>query len=165
MVGWLFFLMILAAVGAPVGSTGNRPVELSKGVLVTPPSGWASASDVWEVGPNGVSFMRAGVMVAFAADDYAGTGSTLLDEQLTQIGREFDSLRALPAAEITVAGGLPAVRALFFGVGPSGQVEGELVVLSHGGTGVVMLAVAPRGQLRQVQADLDQMLETLVLPR
>jgi hypothetical protein len=43
-------------------------------------------------------------------------------------------------------------------------LEGELVVGAIGGTGVVMLAVAPAGQVTRVQADLDSMLDSLVVP-
>ena len=78
---------------------------------------------------------------------------------------QYESFRALPAAVVTVAGDLPGLAVVFTGTAPYGRVEGELVVATYGGTGVVMQAEAQEGQLAQMQGDLDFMLSSLVVPR
>ena len=132
---------------------------------MTPAGGWTSAQNVWNVGPGAISLQRAGVLAAFAADSYSGTTQQLLDAQLSGVRGQFGSFRSLPAASTTVAGGVPALKVLFSGTANSSQLEGELVVGTSGGIGVVMLAVAPSGQVAQVQSDLDSMLNSLVIPR
>ena len=54
---------------------------------------------------------------------------------------------------------------MFTGVSESARVDGELVAGAREGIGVVMLALAPAGQLQRVQDDLDEMLAGLVVPR
>jgi hypothetical protein len=165
MVGWLLFTLLLASVAAPAGADEPEPIELGRGVTVTPASGWTSAADVWEVGPNAVSLKKAGAVVVFAAEAYDGTAEKLLSLQLDDLRGEFDSFDALPAAESSIAGGLPALIALFSGTADSSRLEGELVAAAQAGTGVVMLAVAPANQLPRVQSDLNAMLESIVVPR
>lgn len=164
MIGWLFFTMALAAFSGAAGSDSPDPVSLDLGVTVTPASGWSPAADVWEAGPSQVAFKRAGVVVAFTADAYDGDTQALMDEQLAELDGEFESFRALPAASTSIAGGLPALRVLFDGVSGSADLEGEVVTATRGGTGVVMVAFAPFGQLRRVQDDLDSMLDSMVVP-
>jgi hypothetical protein len=109
---------------------------------------------------------RAGVLVAFAADSYSGSAQQLLDEQLTGVKDQFGSFRSLPAASTTVAGDVPALKVLFSGTATSSSdLEGELVTATVGQTGVVMMAVAPAGQIAQAQGDLDAMLAGLAIPR
>jgi len=165
MIGWMLLLLLLAAFTAPSSGVPQEAVSLGQGVTMTPVEGWVSAADVWDVGPGAVSLRRSGVLVAFAADAFAGTAQGLLDEQLTGLRDQFESLSALPPAATTIAGGVPALKTLFSGTAQSGRLEGELVVVASGGTGVVMLAVAPPGQVGQVQSDLDAMLDSVVLPQ
>ena len=73
MIGWLFFMMALAAFSGAAGPATQEPVSLGRGVTVTPASGWSSAADVWEVGPSQTAFKKAGVVVAFAVEAYDGT--------------------------------------------------------------------------------------------
>jgi hypothetical protein len=108
---------------------------------------------------------RAGAIAVFAAERYEGTNEQLMAAELDDLRREFDSFNALPAAESTIAGSLPALTVLFAGTADSSRLEGELVAAADNGTGVVMLAVAPAGQLPRVQADVDRMLESMVVPR
>jgi len=164
MVGWLFFMMALAALGGASGPGTAAPVTLDRGVIVTPAEGWTSAADIWNVGPGAVSLKRAGAVVVFAANSYDGTAGALLEDEVRQLRSQFSSFRSLPTGTLTVAGGIPAVNVLFSGTAESGQLEGELVAASWGGTGVVMVAVAPFGQLRQVQGDIDEMLAKLEIP-
>jgi hypothetical protein len=164
MIGWLLFTLLLAAIAAPAGAGSPEPVELGQSVTVTPADGWTSAADVWEVGPSAVSLKRAGAIAVFAAERYDGTSEQLMAAELDNLKGEFDSLSELPAAESSVAG-LPALTVLFSGTADSSRLEGELVAAAGGGIGVVMLAVAPAGQLPRVQADLDDMLESMVVPR
>ena len=165
MVGWMLLAVTLAAIVTPTGTGEETVLRLGRGVIVTAPGGWTSAADIWEVGPNAVSLQKGGTLVAFAAEAYDGTDQSLLTEQSNQLEAEFDSYRVLPAAARVVAGDLPALVVLFSGAGTSGRLEGELVAAVRGGTGVVMLAVAPAGQLLRVQDDLDRMLDTMVVPR
>lgn len=165
MVGWMFFVLVLAAISAPAGTGGETTVQVGRGVAVTAPGGWTSAADVWDVGPDAVSLQKAGALVAFAAQAYDGTDEDLLAAETKELETEFDSYRALPVASRTIAGDVPALVVLFSGTADSGRLEGELVVASFGGTGVVMLAVAPAGQLRTVQNDLDRMLSAMAVPR
>lgn len=164
MLGWLFFTMVLAAFGGGSGSGTAPPETINRGVIVKPAAGWTSAADVWNVGPGAISLKRAGVVAVFAADAYDGTTEALLEDQTNQLKAEFTSFRSLSASSVTVAGGLPALSILFSGTAQNGQLEGELVAVSHAGTGVAVLAVAPFGQLRRVQSDIDEMLKTLVIP-
>jgi hypothetical protein len=164
MLGWLFLLIALAAFAGGSGSTTAPPQTINRGVVVKPAPGWASAADVWKVGPGAVSLKRAGAVVAFAADAYDGTNEALLAGETAQLKGQFASFRSLSPSDLTVAGGLPAVSTLFSGTAQGGQLEGELVAVAHGGTGVVILAIAPFGQLRRVQGDIDAMLRTLVIP-
>lgn len=132
---------------------------------MTPVEGWVSAQDIWNVGPGAVSLQRAGALVAFGADSYSGTTQQLLDRQLADLQAQFGSFRSLPPASTTIAGDVLALKVLFSGTADSGDLEGELVVGTSGGAGVVMLAVAPAGQVARVQSDLDAMLDSLVISR
>jgi hypothetical protein len=165
MIGWLLVTIVLATIAAPAGADRLEPIELGGNVTVIPAAGWTSAADVWDVGPNAVSLKRAGAIAVFAAEAYSGTTEELLTLQLDDLRAEFDSYSALPTAKSSIAGGVPALTVLFSGTADSSRLEGELVAAAQGGTGVVMLAVAPAGQLPRVQADLDTMLETMVVPR
>jgi hypothetical protein len=166
MIGWMLFVMALGAFSGPTaGAAQQTPTSLRQGVTMTPAPGWVSAQDVWNVGPDAVSMQHAGVLVAFAADSYSGTTQELLDQQVGDLKAQFGSFRSLPPASTTIAGGVPALKVLFSGTADSGALEGELVVGTIGGTGMAMLAVAPAGQVVQVQADLDAMLNSLVIPR
>jgi hypothetical protein len=165
MIGWMFFVMALASFTGPAAGGGNTPTTLGQGVTVTPAAGWVSAQSVWNVGPGAISLQRAGVLAAFGADSYSGTTQQLLDEQVSSVRAQFGSFRSLPAASTTIAGGVPALKVLFSGTASSSELEGELVVGTSAGTGVVMLAVAPLGQMAQVQPDLDAMLNSVAIPR
>jgi hypothetical protein len=164
MIGWMFFMMALAAFGGATSPTAQQPVSLDRGVTVTPAEGWTPAADVWEGEAAQVAFKRAGAVVAFAAEAYDGDAQALMDEQFADLESQFSSFRSLPPASTVIDGGLQAVSVLFDGVTGSAELEGELVTASRDGTGVVMLAFAPLGQLRRVQDDLDVMLENLVVP-
>ncbi len=164
MLGWLLFLMALAAFGGGSGPGTAPPETINRGVIVKPASGWTSAADVWNVGPGAVSLKRAGVVVAFAADAYNGTNEALLSDEQARLKRQFTTFRSLSTGSLTVAADLPAVSSLFSGTSGGGELEGELVAAIHDGTGVIILAVAPIGQLRRVQGDVDEMLRTLVIP-
>ena len=54
---------------------------------------------------------------------------------------------------------------LFSGTSDAGSLEGELVAAVTGQTGVLMLALAPFGQLARVQRDIDRMLRSISVPR
>ena len=165
MIAWMLFVMSLAAFSGPTDGTPQQtPASLGQGVTMTPAHGWASAQDVWNVGPGAVSLQHAGVLAAFTADSYSGTVQQLLDRQLGDLKAQFGSFRSLPPASTSIAEGVPALKVLFSGMADSGDLEGELVVGTIGGMAVVMLAVAPAGQVTRVQADLDSMLGSLVVP-
>lgn len=164
MVGWMLFLMSLAAFASGSVAKTLPPVSLPRGVVVKPAPGWSSAADVWNVGAGAVSFKRSGVVVVFVADAYSGTSDALLQEQLSQVGAQFDSFRSLAPSNLTIAGDVGAKSLIFSGTAQSGQLEGELVAASRQGTGVAMLAIAPMGQLHALQGDVDEMLSTLVIP-
>ena len=165
MVGWMLFVLILAAIAAPAGTGRETKLQIGTGVTVTVPGGWTAAADVWQLGTNAVSIRKSGVLVALAAETYHATDQNLLADMSSRIEAQFDSYRALPAASTTIGGDLPGLVVLFSGTARSGLLEGELVVGARGGRGVVMLAVAPEGQLRRVQGDLDRMLGSIDVPR
>ncbi len=104
MFGWLFVVLVASAA---VGQSGKLPagvaVPVSHGVTIRPPSGWSSAAQQWNVGPNGVSIRKSGVIVAFAADVFTGTSQQLLDDQLSQLRRQFSFFQSLPPDSTTVA--------------------------------------------------------------
>jgi hypothetical protein len=165
MIGWMLLLLVLATASGPAGTRGEASVQIGAGVSITPVGGWTSAADVWKVGPSAVSLQKAGALVAFAAEAYGRTRQDLLAEESKNLENEFRSYRALPAASKTIATDVPALVVLFSGAADSGRLEGELVAAVRGGIGVLMLAVAPAGQLARVQGDLDRMLGTMVVPR
>jgi hypothetical protein len=165
MFAWLFIVFGLAAIVAPNDPNVELPLEVGKGVMVTPADGWYSAADVWDVGPDAVSLQRAGVYVAFLAEEYPGTNDELLAEMLEILEPDFDSFRVLPAAGITVAGDLPGLIAIFTGVSDKWGPENEVAVATTGGLGVVMLATGAQGQLSRMQGDLETMLQNLEIPR
>ena len=166
MLVWLIVVMALSGFSDVGAGPVLGPSTLGQGVTVTPVAGWESAKNVWDVGQGAISLRRAGVLVAFAAAGYSGSAQQLLDDQLSGVREQFKSFRPLPAASTTVAAGKPGLKVLFSGTSvKSSDLEGELVTASTGQTGVVMLAVAPAGQLAGVQDDLDEMLRSLVIPR
>jgi hypothetical protein len=165
MVVWLIVVSSLSGFSG-VGGGSTAPAQtIGQGVTVTPASGWTSAQDVWNVGPNAVSLQHGGALVAFAADAFSGTTQQLLDDQLSSTQQQFGSFRSLPVGSTTAAGGKPALKVLFSGTSNSSNLEGELVAVATGQTGVVMVAIAPAGQIAQVQGDLDSMLNGLEIPR
>lgn len=164
LVGWMLFMMGLGAWGTPASTTAGTPITINGGVTVVPADGWVSAGDVWNVGPGAVSFKRSGAVVAFAADAFEGEPQELIDDQLSQLTSDFGSFRTLPAVDTTVGDAIPARRQLFSATSASGDVEGEVVAGVERGTGVLMVAIAPFGQLRSVQSDLDDMLASVVVP-
>jgi len=104
-------------------------------------------------------------LVAFAVESFAGTNEALLSEQIDFLKQTFSSYRELPLSSTTLAGDVPALKVLFSGVVNSSRVEGEVVVATSAGTGVIMLAQASPDQLASVQRDLDDMLRTMQVPR
>ena len=165
MFAWLFVVSALAAIVTPHDPNVELPIEVGKGVIVTPADGWYSAADVWGVGPDAVSLQRAGVYVAFLVEEYLGSNDELLAEMLEILEPDFESFRVLPAAGITVAGDLPGLIAIFTGVSDKWGPENEVAVTTHGGLGVVMLATGAQGQLSRMQGDLETMLQNLEIPR
>jgi len=163
MFGWMVIVFALAGLAAPAGS--GTPIRVGLGVVVTPAGGWYSAADVWDVGPNAVSLQKSGALVAFAVESFAGTNEALLSEQIDFLKQTFSSYRELPLSSTTLAGDVPALKVLFSGVVNSSRVEGEVVVATSAGTGVIMLAQASPDQLASVQRDLDDMLRTMQVPR
>ena len=165
MFAWMIVVFILAGAAGSGAAPTPASETLGQGVTVTPAGGWTSAQNAWDVGPNAISLKKSGVLVAFAADAYAGDTQQLLDAQLAGAREQFGSFRSLPEAPTTVAGAAGALKVLFSGTSDSSDLEGELVVTATGRTGVVMLAVAPAGQISRVQGDLEAMLDSLVIPR
>jgi hypothetical protein len=165
MIAWLLVITGLAGF-SEVGAGATLPPEtLGQGVTVSPVEGWTSAQNEWDVGAGGISLKRSGALVGFAADAWTGTAQELLDDQLAGVKDQFGSFRSLPVVDTTVAGGAPALKVLFYGVADSGNLEGEMVVTVTGKIGVVMMAMAPDGQMTRVQSDLDTMLDSLVIPQ
>jgi hypothetical protein len=166
MIVWMFVVVALSGFSGVGAGATQAPSPLGQGVTLTPAAGWESAKSVWDVGPDAISLQHAGVLVAFAADRYSGSAQELLDEQLSGVKDQFGSFRSLPPSSTTIAGDVPALKVLFSGTATnSSGLEGELVTATIGQIGVVMLAVAPAGQVAQMQGDLDAMLESLAIPR
>jgi hypothetical protein len=165
MFGWMMLVYVLSIAVAPHDPNVEVPVEVNLGVIVTPADGWYSAEDVWDTGPTGISLQSSGAYVAFWAEEYEGTNDGLLSEIVGILDGQFESFRVLPAAADTIAGGLPALVAVFSGAAEYGHIEGELAVATHQGVGIVMEAQAQEGQLARIQGDLDSMLRNLQVPR
>ena len=166
MIAWMVVVLALAGFSGVGSDAALSPSSLGQGVTVTPAVGWESAQSRWDVGAGAISLQRAGVLVAFTADSYSGSVQQLLDDQSSDARRRFGSFRSLRPAPATIAGDVPALKLLFSGSATdSGDLEGELVAAVIGRTGVVMLAMAPAGQMARAQADLDAMLAGLVVPR
>jgi len=165
MVGWLLVVSGLAGMSRSGVASVLQPVDIGRGVKVTPAPGWTSGAEVWDVGPSGVSFKKAGTLVAFTAEEWTGSLSELVTRELDGLRAELGAFRALPTTETQVGDGVRALSVLFSGTLEDRRVEGELVVAVSAGTGVVMLAVAPFGQLVGIQSDLDDMSRGLVMAR
>ncbi len=166
MFGWMLFSFTLAAATAPDDPNAQAAVGIGYGVVVTPAPGWYSAGNVWDPGPDSISLQRAGAYVAIWVEGgFRGTNEDLLNYHLDQARPDFRTLRILPTASTTVAGGLPALTVLFSGESRYWGAENEMVVAVTADLGVVMMATAARGQLARVQKDLDAMLATMIVPR
>ena len=165
MVLWLIIISALSGFAGVAGGATLPVQPLGQGVTVAPAGGWESAQNVWKVGQGAISLQRSGALVAFAAYAYTGNTQQLLDDQLSSIQQQFGRFSSLPVAQTTLANGQPALKVLFSGTSNSSDLDGELVAVATGQTGVVMMAVASTGQLSRVQGDLDQMLDSLVIPK
>jgi hypothetical protein len=164
MFGWLFIVFGMSAVVARNDPNVEVPVEVNLGVVVTPADGWYPATK-WDVGENGIAFLKSGVGVAFWVDPYQGTNEDLMTEVLETFRTQWDAFRDLPPSQVTVAGDLDGLMVHFTGITDWGQEENEVVVLSYRGISVVMLVEAPSGGLSWVQGDVDTMLSTIQVPR
>jgi hypothetical protein len=166
MFGWMLFAFLLAAIVARNDPNVEVPVEVDRGVIVTPADGWYSAAEVWDVGEGGLTLRSSGVYVAFWVEEYQGSNDEYMAEWLESLGQEFESFRPLPSAAVTVGGDLPGLVVHFSGISAElGREEDEIVVVTYGGVGVAMWARAEAGQLAWVQGDLEEMLGNLVVPR
>jgi hypothetical protein len=166
MFGWMLFVFVLAAIVARNDPNVEVPVEVDRGVIVTPADGWYSAAEVWDAGEGGLTLQSSGVYVAFWVEEYQGSNDEYMTDWLEALGQEFESFRPLPSAAVTVAGDLPGLVVHFSGISAElGREEDEIVVVTYGGVGVAMWARAETGQLAWVQGDLDDMLGNLVVPR
>lgn len=163
MFGWLLIVFGMSAAVARNDPGGEAPVSMERGVVVTPAEGWYSAEDDQRVGASQLVLQKSGAYVTFTVAAFEGTSEELLGYAVQQLQTSFESFRALPERSVVVAGDreLPAALVQFTGVTEWGSEEGELVALSYGGTGVVMLAEALPGQLRWLQGDVDKMWQTL----
>jgi hypothetical protein len=162
MFGWMTVIFALAGIAAP--NFKATPVPIGRGVVVTPAAGWYSASDLWDVGPDAVSLQKDGALVAFGVEAFSGGTPAFLASYSDWLRGQLGSYRALPTSSTTIDGDRTALRILFSGVANSSRIEGELVVATSAGTGIVMLARAHQGQLAGVQHDLDDMLRSLKVP-
>ncbi len=165
MFGWLMLIYGAAAVVARNDPNIELPIAVSRGVVVTPADGWYSAADEWDVGETGVALQKSGVYVAFWVDEFRGTNEDLLTMVLEELRPSFESFRNLPVGPVTVAKDLPGLTVRFSGLTDWGYEENQLVVLSHAGTSVVMLAETLKGQLSWVQGDIDTMLANIKVPQ
>ena len=165
MFGWMILTFALATIAAPNDPNVEAPVAVGRGVVVTPADGWYDASTAWDLEEGAIALQKSGVYVAFSALAYDGANEDLMAAQLGYLESDFESPQVVPASPTTVAGDVPGLAALVMGVSDYWNPENELVVATRAGTGLIMLATAPSGQLARMQDDLDKMLDTLVMPR
>lgn len=165
MVGWLLLTFILAASVRSCSSQGAQvPASVGGGVAISPARGWTQTTDPGMLRTSGVAYYRGGASVEFAGGGYRSQAQDLLDTKLNELGAQLSSLSELTTTPITTQHGVQVLSVRFSGTNQGGQVEGRLYAAVARGTGFLALVLAPVGQLRVVQGDVDQMIRSVVIP-
>lgn len=102
--------------------------------------------------------------MVFSGGGYQGTAEELLNTKLAQLKDQFSSFDELNATSITTRQGVEVLSAQYSGINQGGQVEGRLYAAVAHGTGFLAWVLAPPGQARAVQSDVNQMIKSVVIP-
>lgn len=165
MLGWLLVTFILgASAGSFSSQAAQGQVPVGGGVAVSPANGWTPTASSGLLGLSGVAYYRGGAFVEFAGGGYQGTAQDLLNAKQSELGAELSSFNELTATPITTQQGIQVLSVSFSGTRQGGQVEGRLYAAVARGTGFLALSLAPVGQLRVVQGDVDRMIKSVVIP-
>lgn len=165
MVGWLLVTFILGASAGPFSSRAAQgQVPVGGGVVVSPAKGWAQTTSSGILGTGDVAYFRGGAVVEFAGGGYQNATQDLLNAKLNELGAQMSSFNELTATPVTTQQGVQVLSVSFSGTRQGGQVEGRLYAAVARGTGFLALTLAPVGQLRGVQGDVDQMIKSVVIP-
>jgi hypothetical protein len=132
------------------------PVEVGFGLVLYPPAGWT----VVEAQPGSVALQKGGVILLALATTWEGDPASLAEtySQSFFSGGEFQS--ATPKTG-SLGNGIPSVVIGWTGIVDGAQYDGVIAAGVLSGTGMVLNAIAPKGQFGGVAGDLDAIGETL----
>lgn len=131
-------------------------VEVGYGLVVYPPAGWT----VVAAEPGSVALQRGGVILIVLATAWPDDPAALADAYTEGFFADGQFQSATPQTA-TLGNGIPAVAIAWSGIIDGAQYDGVIAAGVESGTGVVLNAIAPAGQLQAVADDLDTIAATL----
>jgi hypothetical protein len=137
----------------------GTPVDVGSGVALYPPNGWTvTASEQGQV-----VLQKGGVTLVATAGAYDGTPAELAAAYSESFFAANGQFSAGEPQSAEIGGSIPAVAFAYAGVAEGNLVDGVMAVGVAEGTGVVLNAFAPAGQLEPAIADIDAIATTLQL--
>jgi hypothetical protein len=138
----------------PVGP--GSAVEVGYGLVVYPPAGWTVVASE----PGSVALQRGGVILLVLATPWEEDPAALADAYAEGFFADGQFQAATPQTA-TLGNGIPAVAIAWSGIIDGAQYDGVIAAGVESGTGAVLNAIAPSGQLQGVAGDLDTIAATL----
>lgn len=131
-------------------------VEVGHGLVLYPPAGWSVVASE----PGQVALQKGGVVLVALATPYDGDPATLADTYAEAFfaGGQFQS--SSPETG-TLGDGVPAVVIAWSGIADGAQYDGVLAAGAASGTGMILNAIAPKGQFQGIAGDLGVIGDTL----
>lgn len=136
--------------------TPGSPVEVGHGLVLYPPAGWT----VVAAETGSVALQKGGVILLALATPWEGDPASLADTYAQAFFAEGQFQSATPKTG-TLGNGVPSVVIGWSGIVDGSQYDGAIAAGVASGTGMVLNAIAPKGQFQGVADDLDAIGETL----
>lgn len=133
-------------------------VDVGYGLVVHPPGGWT----VVAAEPGSVALQRGGAFLLVLAAPWLDDPASLADSYAEGFFADGQFQSATPQAA-TLGSGIPAVTIAWSGIIDGVHYDGVIAAGAESGTGAVLNAVAPAGQLQSVADDLDAIAATLLI--
>ena len=147
--------------GLAAGVADVAPIDVAPGVTVRAPSGWSASAAALPSPWRGVRLTRGpDAITAAGAQGVAGSPVDVLDAYARQvIGAGIRSPVFGEVGTLSLPSGRQAATVGYLGTSPNGTpVEGVAIALLGGPGGVVVDAVAPKGDLGAIADDLRAVL-------